>query len=167
MDIAGWWEEGRASLEARLSDQAQQVPVTASPEKIVADGVAAEVTPAASSRTLITTTLGAKCFIPGRYGDDRIDMDFTLTLTSESRPSRAVKGKLIFTDLFGDTGFEIGYTVNDPLAAGVPFAAKGVGFDFNQFMSDHNWMLGTDLNDMKVYFEIRSVLFQDGSTHTY
>lgn len=94
-------------------------------------------------------------------------MDFTLTLTDESRPTRAVKGRLVFTDLFGDTGFEIGYTVNEPLRPGVPFVAKGIGFDFNQFMSDHNWMVGTEVKDMKVYFEVQSVIFQDGSTESY
>jgi hypothetical protein len=119
------------------------------------------------SRSVVEMALNGKKFVPGQYGDDRIDMDFTLTLAASSRPTRAVKGQLVFTDLFGDTGFIIGYTVNDALQPGAAFAARGVGFDYNQFMNDHNWMLGTDIQDMMSYFEVRSIIYQDGTSESF
>lgn len=123
--------------------------------------------PVDHSRSIVKMVLKRKVFVPGEYGDDRVDMDFALTLAADSRPTRAIKGQLVFSDLFGDPGFIIGYTVNDSLLPGIPFTAKGVGFEFNQFMDDHNWMLGTDIEDMVASFEARSIIFQDGTTESF
>lgn len=118
-------------------------------------------------RSLVTMKVDLKRFVPGEYGDDRIDLDMTLTLSPDSEPTRAVKGHLVFTDIFGDPQFRIGYTLNDPLSPDVPIKVKEIGFKFNQFLSEHTWMLGTELSDMKYYFDVKSVIHQDGTTQNF
>lgn len=151
------------ALEQRVADLEERLDVSYGAD---AKG-SATPSSTADGRTMLTLRVDGKRFAPGEYGDDRIDMDLTLTLSPDRRPTRAVKGSLVFADLFGDLGFRIGYTVNDPLLPGVPLAIKNVGFDFNQFMSEHNWMLGTELEDMTYRFEVDSVIYQDGSREDY
>ncbi len=58
--------------------------------------------------------------------------------------------------------------MNDPpLLPGVPLTIKNVGFDFNQYISDHNGVLATELEDMSYRFEVDSVLYQDDSREDY
>jgi hypothetical protein len=151
------------ALEQRVADLEERLE----PDSAVGAEGSATPSPTADHRTMLTLRVDGKKFTPGEYGDDRVDLDLTLTLSPDRRATRAVKGSLVFTDLFGDVGFRIGYTVNDPLLPGVPLAIKNVGFDFNQFMSEHNWMLGTDLDDMTYRFEVDSVIYQDGSREDY
>jgi hypothetical protein len=93
--------------------------------------------------------------------------DCVFTAVGLSHPTRAVKGVLEFCDLFGAPQFVIGYTLNEPLEPGKPLSVQGIGFDYNQFMSDHRWMLGTPLDDMTVSFRVEQVLFSDGSTQQF
>lgn len=154
-------EDRVSALEGILANN----PVLSGLQKSAKDSPATG--PVDRSRAIIDMVLNGKSFMAGQYGDDRVEMDFTLTLATDSRPTRAVKGQLVFSDLFGDPGFVIGYTVNESLVPGIPFTAEGVGFDFNQFMSDHNWMLNTNVQDMLAHFEVRSIIFQDGTTETF
>jgi hypothetical protein len=118
-------------------------------------------------RSIVQLSLQSKRYVPGEFGDDRIDMDFTLKLAEGVGPTRAIKGQLLFTDLFGDPQFAVGYTVNDSMVPYEALAPKGVGFDYNQFMSEHKWMLVTDVHDMHCSFKVSSIIFQDGTTKSF
>lgn len=155
-------EDRLAILEARLAGQRS----TGAVETSVSVSPSQSPVPANRSRTVVGLALVSKRFDASDY-QEHIWMDLALTLAADSRPTRAVKGTLAFCDLFGEPQFQIGYTINDPLRPGVPFSAKGVGFEYNQFMSEHQWMLGTEIHDMRVYFDVRQIIFQDGSTESF
>ncbi len=82
-----------AGLEERLdASYGADAKGSARPSSTVDDGA------------MVTLRVDGKRFAPGEYGDDRVDMDLTLTLSPDRRPTRAVKGTLIFADLFGELG---------------------------------------------------------------
>ncbi|WP_455922623.1 hypothetical protein [Pseudomonas putida] len=93
--------------------------------------------------------------------EDHIWFDCTFTLAAESVPTRAVKGFLEFSDLFGEIKFRVQATVNEPLMPQAPLQLEGIGFSYNPFMADHQWMLGTRLEDMQCGFKVAEVLFTD------
>jgi hypothetical protein len=93
--------------------------------------------------------------------------DCVFTAVELSRTTRAVKGLLEFCDLFGAPQFVIGYTLNQALQPGQSLSVKGIGFDINQFLHEHQWMVGTPLDDMAVRFRVQQVLYADGSAEQF
>lgn len=90
------------------------------------------------------------------------DSDFLLD--QSAKPTAAVKGNFEFCDVFGDPKFAVEYTINDPLIPGRPLRVQGIGFEFNQFMPDHQWVSGTDLSHMRVRFRVSQVIYSDGTS---
>ena len=84
-----------------------------------------------------------------------------------SKPTRSVKGILIFCDLFGDAKFKIGMTINDPLKPGEVLLKRGIGFDYNEYDDEQNWVRNTDLKDMTFRFQVISILYADGQRVDY
>jgi hypothetical protein len=72
-----------------------------------------------------------------------------------------------FQDLFGEEKFRLGLTIDDPLKPGTKFNQKGLGFKYNEFMEEHQWVRSTDLKNMKVEFKTREVLYADGSSEKF
>jgi hypothetical protein len=96
--------------------------------------------------------------------EDHIWFDCAYTLSRDAKPTRAVKGVLEFADLFGEVRFRIQTTLNDPLTPGEPLVRSGIGFSYNQFLDEHQWMLVTDLKDMRCSFVVSNVLYGDGTS---
>jgi hypothetical protein len=76
---------------------------------------------------------------------------------------RAVKGKVVVTDLFDEVKISIGWTVDLPLKSGETKVEKGRGIRYNQFMAPHQWLRNTDIKDMKFKFVAEQVIYEDGS----
>lgn len=127
--------------------------------------------PTAPSRPLLQLTVSNKRFAPADPGlgsyEDHIWFDCSYLLSNDSKATRAVKGVIEFSDLFGEVKFRLNATLSDPLVPGKPFAQPGIGFTFNQFMGDHQWMLATALKDMKFSFRALSILYGDGTTESF
>jgi hypothetical protein len=85
------------------------------------------------------------------------------TLSKDAKPTRAAKWVLEFADLFGEVRFQLRTTLNDPLTLGKAYVQSGIGFAYNEFMDDHQWMLVTDLRDMRCSFQLLNVLYRDGT----
>ncbi len=83
------------------------------------------------------------------------------------KPTRAVKGVLVFADLFGEPHFRIRITLDDPLKPGAKFGQTGQGFKYNQFLDDHHWVRSTDLANMNIRFEPEEVIYADGSREKF
>ncbi|MDB4781954.1 hypothetical protein OAG28_02410, partial [Akkermansiaceae bacterium] len=96
--------------------------------------------------------------------DSNIWFDITWNTDNLKKKTRAIKGILIFADIFGDSKFMIGKTINDPLHPLKPHVETGVGFEYNQFKDAHQWMLSTDLKDMTFKFEVTNIIYEDGTT---
>ncbi|MCB9896415.1 MAG: hypothetical protein H6825_00290 [Planctomycetes bacterium] len=97
---------------------------------------------------------------------DHIWFDCEFCAVQLKSPARAIKGTIEFCDLFGEPRFRIGYTLNERLQPGARVTAAGLGFEYNDFMNEHQWMLTTDLDDMTVRFQVGQILYEDGATET-
>jgi hypothetical protein len=99
--------------------------------------------------------------------DDAMYFDVDWNTGGLPRPIRAVKGVLIVSDLFGEPKLSIQWTINSPLTPGEPYHETGVGFDYNQFINEHQWMRSTDLSDMTFKFRAESIIYQDGTKEDF
>lgn len=157
-------EERFAEIERRLALlEAGDLPsLTIGNEKIE---------PRESHETFIALTVTNKRFDPtnadlGVY-EDHIWFDCAYTLKTGAKPTRAVKGELQFSDLFGEVKFKLQLTINDPLKPGVPLVQRGIGFSYNQFIGEHQWMLITETKDMTYAFKVSNVIYADGTTELF
>lgn len=91
-------------------------------------------------------------------------LDVEFQASGLDKPARAVKGSIVFTDLFGEKKFGLRWTIDKPISPGESYTEKGSGFKYNQFDQEHQWMLTTDVKDMKVKFVVTNILYQDGTT---
>ncbi|MEO8379093.1 MAG: hypothetical protein ABI779_05475 [Acidobacteriota bacterium] len=92
-----------------------------------------------------------------------IFFDTEFVAVGVKRPTRAIKGEFRLTDLFGETKMAIGWTIDRPLKPGEMYIDKAQGFQYNQFMQPHQWANATALEDMMAFFDVASILYQDGS----
>ncbi|MDY0223168.1 MAG: DUF2939 domain-containing protein [Desulfobacterium sp.] len=126
--------------------------------------------PASPVPALLTPTLSNKRFQKSDFTngimEDAIWFDVVWDTSRLKRKTRAVKGVLVFGDIFGDTKLRLRWTINEPLVPNVIFVEKGVGFGFNQFTSSHKWVRSTDLKDMKFSFDVDEIIYQDESSRT-
>lgn len=143
-----------ASLEARVA--ALEGSATAERPHLASshsdDGDAAEVIRVQVSNLRLDRT----------HPQDHVWFDCAFTPVGLSRPTRAAKGAFEFCDLFGEPRFVIGYVLNDELRPNEPASVQGIGFEFNQFMAEHQWVVGTTLDDMVIRFRVDQILYADG-----
>ena len=99
--------------------------------------------------------------------EDHIWFDCYYTLSESSKSTRAVKGLLEFADLFGEVKFMLNTTINIALEAGKTTFQPSVGFNYNQFLAAHQWMLGTDLKDMTIQYKVLNVIYSDGLSESF
>ncbi len=90
----------------------------------------------------------------------RFDIDWDTS--GLPKPTRAVKGVLVASDLFGAQKLLIDFTVDSPLSPGQSFEQKTKGLTFNQFTDSHRWFKETDLTNMTIVFIAEEILYQDG-----
>lgn len=114
---------------------------------------------------IISVDLIRKEYQKDKY-KDYIWMDMKFEAIGLDKNARAVKGALVFTDLFNEEKFILRLTLDRPIAPNETITETGRGFEYNQFKSEHNWILGTDISNMKVKFLVEHVLYEDGTTQT-
>lgn len=102
----------------------------------------------------------------GEY-EDHIWFDITYVAGTLAKPTRALKGVLCFSDIFGEVKFRINVTLNERLDPGRPLNQDGIGFTYNQFMPEHQWMLSTKESDMKTSFVTTNVIYADGGSEEF
>jgi hypothetical protein len=116
--------------------------------------------------TILTPTLLGKRFIDGEY-EDGITLNLKFDPTGLDKPARAIKGVLILTDLFGAPQKRINWTIDHPVQPGEPYTETGDGFKYNQFESSDQWVKTTDASNMKVKFQVDSILYRDGTRRDF
>lgn len=115
---------------------------------------------------IVTSTLLRKQYAKQDY-QDFIWFDLKFDAVGLDKPARAIKGRLVLTDLFGEQKFAIRWTVDRNVAPGASFTEKGTGFEFNQFTDSHQWVRSTDFQNMKAKFLVDSILYEDGSLREF
>lgn len=76
---------------------------------------------------------------------------------------RAIKGDILFTDLFDEKISTISFTYDQPIKAGTT-VNWNASTDYNQFMDDDVRLKNKELKDLKIVWKPIKVIFQDGST---
>jgi hypothetical protein len=122
-------------------------------------------------KPLLIPTLTKKRFQKSDFGhgiyEDAIWFDVSWDTSHLKKPTRAIKGVLILGDIFGESKLRLRWTINQPLTPGTSYTAKGVGFEYNQFIDSHKWVRATDLKDMTFQFEVTDIIFQDGTKEKF
>lgn len=145
-----------AGAESDTNNQMAQTP-SASPNTVDDNKVQFEI---------IEPTILSKRFAKQDY-QDYIWFNIKFDAKGLDKPTRAIKGALILTDLFGEPKFGLNWTIDKPMSPGGTYTEKGSGFKYNQFLDSHQWVLATDLKDMKAKFRVDSILYADGTRRDF
>jgi hypothetical protein len=128
---------------------------------------AAKERPAPSPKDeIIKVQLLGKRFSKEKY-ESFIYFDLSFTAANLKKPSRAIKGTLNITDLFGEKIMGIGWTIDRPMTPGESASEYGTGFKYNQFRSEHAKVNQTDLANLKASFTVESVIYDDGTREDF
>lgn len=114
------------------------------------------------SEKIIIAKLMSKKHSQKKYGSG-IYYDIEFTALNLEKPARAIKGVMLFQDLFGETQHKLSWTLNDPPAPNESTYEYETGFDFNQFKSEHIWAKDTEIKDMKAVYKVQSIIYADGT----
>lgn len=159
-------KHGLASAPQGFS--APDAPVQTS--EISPQAAASETGPGTADQNLreqiLEATLLRKQYVKQDY-QDYVFFDIAFNPKGLDKPARAIKGVLIFTDLFGEQKFALKWTIEKPVTPGVVYTEKGSGFKYNQFNDSHQWVRSTEKDNMKVKFRIDSILYQDGTSRGF
>lgn len=155
-----------SSMEERLTDAERRLALLEARDRGLPAPQGALPARGAAEEQVVSVSVSNKRYDHGDY-EDHIWFDCVYTLSQDSKPTRALKGAIEFMDLFGEVRFRLQLTVNDPLSPGRPLANPGIGFTFNQFMPEHQWMLSTELSDMQIRLVASNVIYSDGTSATF
>lgn len=143
-------EEEVTALKAIIAE-----PKVSKSEPTSKSDVEGQVEVLVTNKGFIATNFKSKIY------EDSLHWDATFTLKGATKPTRAIKGSLVFMDLFDEPKLRVGWTINEPLKPNVAHTEKGSGIKYNQFADSHQWLKMTDLKDMKVRFVVESIIYAD------
>jgi len=76
---------------------------------------------------------------------------------------RAIKGSITFTNLFDDEISSLSFVYDQPIEAGREVNWNATT-DYNQFKDEDQALKNKDLRDLKVVWEPKKIIFEDGTT---
>lgn len=114
------------------------------------------------AETIITVEILNKRFQEKKYGH-AIYFDLSFAASGLDKPARAIKGILLINDLFGEKIMGIKWNLDKSFAPASIQVETGVGFDYNQFMNEHQRIKNSDISNIKVAFQVDSILYEDGT----
>jgi hypothetical protein len=75
-----------------------------------------------------------------------------------------LKGSISFQDVIGDEIFSGDWTEDATIPAGTYLDSDPrLGFDFNEFQTEHGLLLGIDASKARTTFTIETIVFEDGT----
>ena len=92
---------------------------------------------------------------------DKIGLEIMIGNRLE-KTTRAIKGKLIFSDLFDTEIKSVGATIEITIPPGKS-ANWSASLDYNQFDADLRRLKTIDIEDLSTKYELEMVIFEDGS----
>jgi hypothetical protein len=134
-------------------------------KRLAAEAKAKEDALAAQLREAVSLTVFDKGFVPSNPSAGRFDDYITVKTAYENKSGkdiRAFRGVVRFTDLFDKQIYATAITIDDPLPAGQKGTWNGV-IDYNQFDDDDRALRNAEMQNMKIVWQPRSILFADGS----
>ncbi len=153
-------------VETTIAEPETNTPASrTTPDTTIAEPVARD-RQAKSEFGLFTPILIDKRISSTDYRE-QIIFDIKLRAVGIEKATRAVKGTLQFTDLFGETQYSAGWTVDEPVSPGETYIHRGAVIEYNQFLDSHNWLVTTDLKDMGARFKVSSIIYQGGTRQDF
>ena len=120
-------------------------------------------------RKLVLVELTKKGFIPSNSSAGRFDSYITFTVNFDNRAGKGIRafdGLLTFYDLLDNELLSAKVAINDPVANYMVYEWSGT-LDYNQFKDSHQRLKGAEFNNLKINFEPRKILYDDGSVQEY
>ncbi|MCP3477728.1 DUF2939 domain-containing protein (plasmid) [Bradyrhizobium sp. CCGUVB1N3] len=145
---------------------APSIPLSASSRiagsSLVASNSSSAPVPLPSPFKVALTRKGFKSSDPMK-SDFEDDITFSLTIENIGKKDiRAFDGTLTFTDLLDNEIHSSLLAINDRVSAGATLGWNGK-LKFNQFMDSHQRLRNATLENLKIKFSPRKLLFEDGS----
>jgi hypothetical protein len=119
--------------------------------------------------SLISARLLAKGFLGTDFEQRRYEDYITFSIefaNSTGKDVRAFEGIFTFVDLLDNEILGSRITINDPVKAGARFKWDGE-LDYNQFRDAHQKLRSEPQQNLKTSFELRKILFADGTTQSF
>jgi hypothetical protein len=134
---------------------------TSAPAPVRDDSAASQVESSDSARGIVIPRVSNLRLSKQKY-EEYVLFDVVWIAQNLKKPARSIKGALLFEDLFGEVKCGVNVTIDEPMEPGQVLPQNGIGFKFNQFRDQHKWIVGNDLEDMKIEFQVTSILYVDG-----
>lgn len=99
--------------------------------------------------------------------NDGLYWDTTCRLTGRDKPVRAVKGMLVFNDLFGEQRLRIAWTFSGIVAKDKPLVERGKGIVFDALNPDHVWLRTQKDGDFTAALVVNHIIYQDGTSEMF
>jgi hypothetical protein len=122
----------------------------------------------AAMDSVLVVALVRKGYLGSDYSAGRYEDVITLSFAYQNKSARdirAFEGSVTFMDLFGDTVYAANLKVDDPLKGGQTRREER-SIKYNQFNDHQQKFRATDLENMKVSWQPKTVLFGDGQALT-
>jgi hypothetical protein len=94
--------------------------------------------------------------------EDYITYKFAIQ-NKTNKAIRALKGEIVFNDLFDEKISALGFTYDQTIAADET-VNWDASTDYNQFKDSDQKLRNKDLKDIKVVWKPEKIIFEDGST---
>jgi len=111
---------------------------------------------------IIEVRLKSKRYSEQDY-QDYILLNIDFTASGLDKPARAIKGVLNLNDLFGETKMRLRWTIDEPINPNQRVSVHGSGFEYNQFVDEHQWARMTSAQNMTASFTVTDILYEDGT----
>jgi hypothetical protein len=164
---SGDWRLARIQLPADLLDASSKSvssgPNRSTPPSKTQQSKIAEPSP-------VELTLFSKKFREANFRATPViqtAIEFELSIVNKTQQQiRAFDGILTFTDILDNELLSSKLAINDPLNAGSSVRWSGE-IEYNQFMDSHKRLRSADLQNIKIKFVPRKLLYADGSSREF
>ena len=112
---------------------------------------------------LLSVVVVAKRNSTGDYNQRWVVFDIAFQ-NKGSKDIAGAKTTMRVADMFGDKIFNLGWSFDQGVDAGKTSVERGSGLKVNQFMDDHMKIWNSDLDKLKITFDIHKIIFKDGSS---
>jgi hypothetical protein len=87
-------------------------------------------------------------------------------LSNLEKTTRAIKGTVVFYDLFDEEWWRVRLTLSDPLVPNELLGWSG-SVNYNQFQDGHRTAKNTKPEDILVVFEVSQIIYEDGEKERF
>lgn len=93
--------------------------------------------------------------------------DLSWNTSKLKKPAEMIKGFIVIADALGEPKMRFVHVIRSPLLPGQIYTEKGVGFEYEPSDALHKWVRTTDLQDMRIWFEVSEIGYADGSVEKF